>query len=196
MTRPARFLIGGVIIGALVAGWLWSRKSGERVVLDLVEALPKAKERQPNPESQSIVDATISGDTRKAILITSPGRIKYELTVPERAWFKLAIGMLEKGWTVAGDGVTVFLYVTPLGPDGKVMFSPEGKMIADELLSLTVNPYGNPADKLWHDLTLDLGQYAGKRVDLTLVTRPSPTQQTWDVNGDFLVWGQPRVVVN
>ena len=204
MTRPAQFLIGGVIIGALVAGILWSRRGGENVVLDLVEAWPQAKQRLPKPEAQSIVDATISGDTRKAILVEPVGstRVKYELAIPEKAWFKLALGMLEKSWTIPGDGVTAFLYVTPLGADGKVTFTPEGALIADELLSLTVNPYGNPADKLWHDLTLSLEKYAGKRVELSLVTTPSPTarQQVGDrgvdTNGDFFVWGHPRIVVN
>ena len=196
MTRPAQFLIGGVIAGALVAGILWSRSSGERVVLDLVEAWPKAKQRLPRPEYQSVIDATISGDTRKAILINiEPGRIVYELTVPERAWLKLAVGMLEKSWSVPGDGVTLFLYIVPLGPDGNVLFA-EGRMVADELLSLTVNPYGNPADKLWHDLTLDLAQYAGKRVELRLVTVASPSSKALDTNGDLLVWGNPRIVVN
>jgi hypothetical protein len=195
MTRPARFLIGGVILGAVVAAWLWSRSGGERVVLDLVDAWPTAKQRVV-PDNQSVVDATISGDTRKSILVTQPGRIVYEVAIPERAWLKLAVGMLEKSWTIPGDGVTIFLYVVPLGPDGKVMVSAENQMIADELLSLTVNPYGNPADKLWHDLTLDLAKYAGKTVEVRLVTTASPTAKTHDVNGDFLVWGQPRVVVN
>jgi hypothetical protein len=69
-------------------------------------------------------------------------------------------------------------------------------LVSDELLSLTVNPSGNPADKLWHDLTLDLSKYAGKRVELRLVTQASPTNRMADTNGDFLVWGQPRIVVN
>lgn len=195
MTRPARFLIGGVILGALVAAWLWSRTGSERVAVDLVDAWATAKQRLPTPESQSIVDATISGDTRKAILITQPGRIAYDITVPEGGWLKFGVGMLEKGWTIAGDGVTIFVYVVPLGPDGNVTFS-EGRMVADELLSLTVNPYGNPADKLWHDLTFPLDKYAGQRIELRLVTTASPTPKTTDTNGDFLVWGHPRIVVN
>ena len=167
-------------------------------MLDLVEALPQAKQRLPKPDSHKVIDATISGDTRKAILIQdqAAGRIKYDVTIPERAWLKLGIGMLERSWTEPGDGVTVYVYVTPLGPDGQVQFSPEGTMIADELLSLTVNPYGNPADKLWHDLTLSLEKYAGKRVEITLVNRPGPTPAGVNTDGDWLVWGSPRVVVN
>jgi len=196
MTRPARFLIGGVIIGALVAGWLWSRKSGEHVVLDLVDAWATAKQRLPEPGYHSVSDVTISGDTRKSIVINmAPSRIAYELAVPEHASLKLAVGMLEKSWTVPGDGVTLFLYVVPLGPDGKVMFA-DGRMMADELVSLTVNPYGNPSDKLWHDMTLDLSKYAGKRIELRLVTVASPNGQDLDRNGDFLAWGHPRVVAN
>jgi hypothetical protein len=103
--------------------------------------------------------------------------------------------MLEKSWTVAGDGVTVFLYVVPLGPDGNVTFA-DGRMVAHELLSLTVNPSGNPIDKQWHPLALELTKYAGQRIELRFVTQASPTNSTADTNGDFLVWGHPRIVVN
>jgi hypothetical protein len=196
MTRPARFLIGGVILGAVVAGWLWSRTGGERVAIDLIEAWSTAKQRLPAPDQQAIIDAAISGDTRKAISINpGPSRIAYDVTVPNRAWLKFSVAMLEKSWTVAGDGVTIFIYAVPLGPDGNVTMA-DGRMVADELLSLTVNPYGNPADKLWHDLAFPLEKYAGKRIELRFVTVASPTNNTTDLAGDFLVWGQPRIVVN
>ena len=50
----------------------------------------------------------------------------YEFTVPERAFLKLSVGMLEKGWTVAGDGVIIWIYVTPLDQDGKKVYLDEG----------------------------------------------------------------------
>ena len=198
MTGPGRWLVGGLVIGALVVGWLWTRTGRDRVVIDLIEQFPKAKERKPSDASLSVVDATVAGDTRKAILVHEPGRIKYEFTVPDDAWLKIGIGMLEKAQQIEGDGVVVFIYVTPLGPDGNPVVEPSGQMRSDELMSLTVNPFRTQADRAWHDLTLDLSSYAGKKVELVLVTRASPPANPprADTNGDFLLWGHPRIVVN
>ncbi len=170
---------------------------GGRVALDLIELFPKAKERRPSADSQAVVDATIKGDTRKAILFKQEGRVKYEFDVPENAAFETGVGMLEESWTIPGDGVVVYIYVTPLGPDGQPTYGPDNKLVTRELLSLAVNPHGTPADQVWHDLTIDLSEFAGKRVELVLVTRSSPpsTPPRVDVNGDQLVWGNPRVTV-
>ncbi len=182
-----------MIVAAAFAGC----GGGGRVAYDLIELFPKAKERRPTADAQAIVDATIKGDTRKAILFKQEGRVKYEFEVPENAAFEVGVGMLEDAWKIPGDGVVIYIYVTPLGADGQPTYDQEKKLVTRELLSLAVNPYGTPADQVWHDLMLDLSEFAGKRVELVLVTRaspPSPSRQS-DSNGDQLVWGNPRVTV-
>jgi hypothetical protein len=191
-------LLAGVAVGALAVAWVWSRTSEDRVVVDLVEALATAKERRPSAESQAVVDATISGVSRRAILVKEAGRIKYELTLPENAWLKLGVAMAEESWSMPGDGVVIYLYVTPLGDDGQPTFDADGNLRTEELLSLAVNPHANEADRTWHDLTLDLSTYAGRRVELVFVTRASPPANPprHDTTGDLLLWGAPRIVVN
>ena len=68
---------------------------------------------------------------------------------------------------------------------------------SDELLSLVVNPSGNPSDKAWRDMSLDLSEYAGQQVTIYFATNSS-TEQTPRVDnrdGDFPAWGAPRIVV-
>lgn len=45
----------------------------------------------------------------------------------------------------------------------------------------------------WQDVRVDLSQYAGKEVDIELITDPGPDNNT---NWDQGVWGTPRVVSN
>ena len=64
-----------------------------------------------------------------------------------------------------------------------------------DLLSLVVNPFGNPNDRKWQPLKIDLSAYAGKTVDLIFNTRSSPPDPPRDDrNGDLPVWGDPRIV--
>ena len=198
MSRSARLLIGAVILGVIVAAWVWSRSGASRTVMDLVDQFPSSRRGQ-NPDQYEVIDATINGDTRRAIFFKNAGRVGFELTVPEDAWLELSVGMLDKANTIPGDGVGFWIYVVPLGPDGQPAVEPDGRTRSEELLSLAVNPFGNPGDRSWHDLTLDLSSHAGKRVEVRFVTRHSPPGAKAEGEagaGDFFVIGRPRIVVN
>jgi hypothetical protein len=183
MTRRTKLLIGGLGVVALVVAYLALRPAGDRVAMDLVEQLPTAKDRRPSPDVFSVVDATLGGTREKAILSRQPARIKYNLTVPDEAWLKFSLGLLEESWTVPGDGVLFQIGVSS-GPDYV------------ELLSLVVNPFGNPSDRGWQPLVLDLSQFAGENVDLIFNTYASPPPDTEkDRNGDAALWGAPRIVI-
>src|SRR4029453_11146503 len=118
MTRTGRLAAIGLVVAVALGAWWWSRPGREHVTMDFIELFPQAKENKPRAESHEVVDATINGETRRAILAKEPGRVTCEFTVPERAWLKLSVGMLEKGWTMPGDGVIVWIYVLPLDTDG------------------------------------------------------------------------------
>src|SRR4029453_1882274 len=124
-----------------------------RVAIDLIEQLPKAKDRRPTPEGFTIVDAPLPGKREHAILPKQPSRIKYNVTVPDQAWLKISLGLLEEAWKIPGDGV-LFQVGASSGPEYV------------ELLSLVVNPYGNPSDRGWTPMVLDLSQFAGENIDL------------------------------
>jgi hypothetical protein len=168
---------------ALAVAYFALRPSGDRVAIDLIEQLPMAKDRRPSADVFSVVDATLAGKREQAILTKQPSRIKYNVTVPDEAWLKFSLGLLEESWTIPGDGVLFQIGVSS-GPEYV------------ELLSLVVNPYGNPTDRGWQPLVLDLSQFAGENVDLIFNTYASPPPNPdRDHNGDAALWGAPRIVI-
>ena len=176
-------MIGGLGVVALAVAYFALRPAGDRVAMDLIEELPKAKDRRPSPDVFSVVDVTLNGTREQAILTRQPSRIKYNLTVPNEAWLKFSLGLLEESWTVEGDGVLFQIGVSS-GPEYV------------ELLSLVVNPYGNPSDRGWQPLVLDLSQFAGENVDLIFNTYASPPPNTEkNRTGDAALWGAPRIVI-
>lgn len=179
MKRPV-WLIGGAVIAVIVA-WLLLRPSGEgTVVVDLVDQFDMAKSKAPSPETFEVIEATLAGDTRRAIYAKGPSRIVFTVEVPDNGELRVGLGLLEEGWTVAGDGVLFRVLLAAGGPP-------------EEILNLIVNPYGNRNDRAWYDVTLDLSEYAGEVVDIYLNTNASPPGKD-DRSGDMAVWGAPRVI--
>ena len=179
------WLVVGVVAIALVAFFLLRRGSGEAVAVDFLEEFPRAVERRPNPQAFSIGEATLAGVTKRALVVENPGgtRAKYSVTVPDNGALRVSLGIREAGWTVAGDGV---LFRVLLGAGAP----------PEEILNLVINPYGNPADRKWQDIELDLSEYAGETVDILFNTNSSPATRppTDNREGDLAVWGEPRLV--
>jgi hypothetical protein len=182
MTRQTWYLIGGAVV--VIAAWfLFSTGGGERVAADLIDQFPTATEKRPNPEAFSVVDATIGGVTKRAILVKDPSRLVYSVTVPEDGELRMSLGLEEAGWTTEGDGV---LFRVLLGAGAA----------PSEVLNIQLNPFANPGDRQWHDLSVDLSEYSGETVELFFNTNASPPSRPArdDRNGDAALWGDLRVV--
>jgi len=184
MKGSARVALAIAALVAVVALWLIVKPGGDRVAIDLIDEFPTAKSKRPTPETFEIINATINGETHRAVHPKDPSRVVWSVTVPENAWLYVDIGLLEPAWTMQGDGVLFMVGVSDGSPDG-----------FDQLLSLVVNPFGNPGDRKWLPLRIDLSAYVGKTVDLIFNTRSSPPDPPRDDrNGDMPVWGDPRIV--
>ena len=173
-------MLAGVAVVLAIGVWLYVRSGRENIAVDLIQQLPGAK-LQPNADPIAAADVTINGDARRAISIKSVAgtRITWKVTVPDNGTLLTGLGILEQGWTMPGDGVLFSIGVS----DGKNY---------DELLSIMWNPFVNASDRRWNDISLDLSQYAGESVEVIFNTRSGPRD---DRNGDFPVWGAPRIVV-
>jgi hypothetical protein len=160
-------------------GYFVLRPQQENVVVDLIADFPNAFEKRPVPEVFSFVDATIAGETKRAIATKDSSRIAWRVTVPENAWISLSAGLTEDAWTIEGDGVLFRVSVHD-----------------DELLNVVINPYADPSARKWQDFMLDLSEYAGETVGIYLKTNASPPVPPGqnNKNGDFAVWGNPRIV--
>lgn len=177
-TRARWFVLGGVV--GVIGLVMWSRSMGSgTVVADLVAHFPNAAQARPNPEAFVLGDVTIAGRTLKSIAVSQASRIIWKEKVPSNGWLEVSLGLREEAWTKTGDGVLFLVGVTAGGK-------------YDELISLVVNPFANPADRQWYPLMLDLSPYAGQEVEVIFNTRAGAGDATAD--NDLAVWGAPTIV--
>lgn len=157
----------------------WLAAPAPSVAIDLVANLEKATQRRPSPEAFRVVDVALAGDSKKSIYVSEPSRLIWEETVPPNAWFQVSLGVREEAWTREGSGV---LFMVGVSQNGRY----------EELVSLVVNPFANPADRQWLPLLLDLSPWAGQRVELVLNTRVAHPEAS--AANHLAVWGAPAIV--
>jgi hypothetical protein len=166
-----------VILVLAVVGWrMFRRGSAERI--DLLTRFETAQKDGPNP--YTLVDATLAGVTKKAILAPSNGRVHFKIKVPDDGWLFLSLGLQPEAWDKEGDGVYFFAGIS----DGRAY---------EPLFTQTVNPFKNPAERRWIPVTIDLSAYAGEEMELVLNTRSSAPSQPQDPRNDLPLWGAPEV---
>ena len=177
-----RGLLIAVIALAVLGGAWWVFTRGESAPgVDLIAGLPTAT-KAPASGTFEPIDAELGGETRRAIYAPPPTRITWKVRVPEDAWLKVAVGTKPESWTAEGNGVLFLVGVS----DGKRF---------DELFRQHVNPFGNPGDRKWVPVWVDLSAYAGEEVDLIFNTRTSPDDQGDDPRNDHALWGAPEIIV-
>lgn len=178
MLTKGRWFLVGAVVGVIVLVW-WTRSIGTgTVAVNLVDHFAQAR-AQPNPGVFAIGDVTIAGRTLKSIGVNQASRITWKETIPTHAWLDVSLGLREEAWNQTGDGVLFFISITAAGRNS-------------ELVSLIVNPFGNPADRQWYPLMLDLSPYAGQDVEIIFNTRAGAGDATAD--NDLAVWGLPSIV--
>lgn len=170
------WVIGTVVVLVGLVAWLVLRPKSENVAVDLLEQFPSAVEKRPTPDVFSIIDASIAGVSKRAIYTKDTSRVAWNVTIPDNAWLLVSAGLTEQAWTVAGDGVLFRISVND-----------------NELLNVVINPYRDASVRKWQDFQIDLSEFAGQNVNLFLKTNASPPGPT-SADGDFAVWGDPRII--
>ena len=168
------------IVVLVVAGagwWLFRRGGAERV--DLLPLFDQAKK---SGGEFTVIDATLAGETKKAIAAPPNGRITFKVRVPDDGWLRLSLGMKPESWDKEGNGVYFFAGVS----DGRAF---------QELFTQTVNPYANPSERRWIPVTVDLSAYGGEEMEVILNTRSTgPSGGAADDRNDLPLWGAPEIV--
>ena len=165
-----------VVIVAAAGWWLFRRGGSERVdLLSLYDAAQK------DGGAYSVIDATLAGETKKAILAPPNGRIHFHVKVPDDGWLRVSLGMKPEAWDKEGNGVYFFAGVS----DGRAF---------QELFTQTVNPFANPSERRWIPVTVDLSAYGGEDMEIILNTRASGPGGPPDDRNDLPLWGAPEIV--
>jgi len=171
-----------VLAVVLILGWwLFSRGGAERI--DLIEQFETA-EKRPDASSFSIAELDLNGESKRSIAVEpAPGtRLTWRIRVPDNGWFFVSLGMRPEAWEQEGNGVYFMVGIS----DGRTY---------DELLVQHVNPFGDPTNRRWIPVYVDISAYGGEQVDLILNTRPGPPKQDTDMRHDYAIWGAPEIVV-
>ena len=175
-----------VVAGVIVLGWFLFGRGGGAGRVDLIERFGEAQKR-PNPELFAVVDATLAGETKRAIAVQPAAgtRMIHSVRVPDDGWLWVSVGMQPQAWEQEGDGVKFVVGVS----DGRAF---------EELFAQHLHPFANQGDRKWVDVRVDLSTYAGEQVDLvfnTFASLPGQGGATGDTRHDLALWGQPEIVV-
>ena len=166
-----------VVVVVLAGWWLFHRRSAEHV--DLITQFDQAT-KNPSSGAFQVLDATLAGETKKAISTPPNSRITFHVRVPDDGWLRVSLGMKPESWDKEGNGVYFFAGVS----DGKSF---------EQLFTQTVNPFKNAAERRWIPVSVDLAAYAGEEIDVIFNTRSSGPGQPDDTRNDLPLWGAPVI---
>jgi len=177
--KSSRAVLTAIVIVLVAAAgwWLFHRRGAEHV--DLISLFDQAT-MKPNATLFQVVDATLAGETKKAIAAPPNGRIIFHVRVPDDGWLRLSLGMKPESWAKEGNGVYFYAGVS----DGKSF---------ERLFDQTVNPFKNASERRWIPVSVDLSAYAGEDVDVILNTVSSGPGQPPDDRNDLPLWGAPVI---
>ncbi len=180
--KANRAVLTAIVVLVLIgAGWWFFGRGGSSSSVDLLETFPQAK-KQPDPARLQIIDATVNGETKKAIVSDGATRITWSVRVPDDAWLRVDVAMKPETWEQENEGTYFFVIVS----DGR----------NDEMLfSQHVHPFANEADRKWMPAFIDLSAYAGEQVDLIFNVRSGVGGKSTNFTNIVALWGAPAVVV-
>jgi hypothetical protein len=125
-------------------------------------------------------------DTRRVLYEHPPEsgkeEIIYRVQVPEAGALRFSIALSPEVWSPEkGDGTTFQVYVA----------EPDATQGGRFVFGRYINPKHNPSDRRWRNFLVDLSPWAGRTVNLSLVTTGGPAD---DWAFDWGGWGELQVV--
>jgi hypothetical protein len=177
-----RAVITAVVALVLVAAgwWLFGRRGGGQTV-DLIETFAGAR-KQPSESQLQVTDATLNGETKKAIASQAPTRVTWRVKIPDDAWLRVDVGMKPEVWEVESEGAYFYVVVS----DGRN---------SEQLYSQHVHPFANNADRKWMPAFIDLSAYAGEEVDLIFNVLAGAGGKSGNYKNVHALWGAPAIVI-
>lgn len=171
-------LTAAVILVVAAAGW-WMFRGGSAERIDLLAHWDSAQKDGAGP--YSVIDATLAGETKRAILAPPNGRVHFKVRVPDDGWLKVSLGLKPEAWDKEGNGVYFFAGVS----DTRAF---------EKLFEQTLNPFANPSERRWIPVMVDLSAYAGEEMEIIMNTRSSGAGIPADERNDLPLWGAPEIV--
>ena len=125
------------------------------------------------------VDLSVNGIARKSIWIDAPTALTYH---------HLVLGAHPALHVYVAIHPLIYTEATSDGATFQVSVNVDGQ--TRQLADVYINPIAHPELRKWTPLDVDLSQFAGKTVDLTLSNSPGPANNDY---ADWCLWGDPRL---
>jgi hypothetical protein len=124
------------------------------------------------------------GSPRRFLYLHPPSKARFVVDVPPGAVFQAGLALDPRTWDQeTGDGVRFIVEAQ----EERLSSSGAPPRV---LLDRHVNPRARTEEQGWNDVTVDLADFAGRRIELALRTDPAE-----DLTYDWAGWGNPVVVV-
>jgi hypothetical protein len=142
---------------------------------------------QRDSQTWSLLDPITTQEDTRPVLFEHPpetgkSEIIYAVQVPENGALRFGIALSPEVWSPnMGDGVSFQIYaVDPNAPqDGRTAFVRH------------INPKSNISDRRWRNFLVDLSPWAGRTVNLSLITDAGPNG---DWSFDWAGWSELQLV--
>jgi 4-amino-4-deoxy-L-arabinose transferase-like glycosyltransferase len=161
----------------------WSRNNTAELldavtVVDLIERFDRVEVKQQSDPPIGVTTFEVLPEPAYDTLLMQPdASLSYRLDLPPSpVCLRFDTVMFPDSWTWGGDGATFIVEVEAGGQQARLF---------ESYLS------NDASNHHWHAHLVDLSQYGGQSVKLTLRTTPGPGT---DYTGDWAGWGLPRVV--
>lgn len=121
---------------------------------------------------------TIKGDRQRTLDMHPRSQASFDVLVPAGAKLAFSIALAPAVWQIGlGDGVQFSVNVDA------------GSGVRSIFMAY-IDPKNIVEDRDWLDYVIDLSDYVGKKITLTLATAPGPNN---DDQYDWASWGEPRI---
>jgi anaerobic magnesium-protoporphyrin IX monomethyl ester cyclase len=154
--------------------------AGRAPAVDFVDALAGAEIASPEPIFVGEDYFWIGEDARRVLRVHPPSRVRYRVTVPGRSELRASLAMHPQVLDMpGGDGV---IFIIRIGRSPRKM---------TEVLNRVLDPKRNSLHRGWHDITIPLDQWVGKKVIIEFETRTvDPTRPDFNTVG----FGYPLIL--
>lgn len=155
-----------------------------KIFYDFTKMLPHARITQPQEGYVKQAYFSIDDDLRKTLQEHPPSKISYRLHIPPKSMLEFAIGIHPSVWEKAqGEGIifSIELLLTSI-------FGKRKKII---LFSHHLDARRRLRDRVWHEFSIDLNEFADKKVILSFITEMKNNSSS-----DFNTagWAEPLIV--
>lgn len=150
-------------------------------VYDLLAAVPAATPHVHAPSYLQVGDYVVAGETREALFLHPSGNVEFPLVhLSSKAVLGFWIGIDQKAWDKAGDGVDFTVFVS------------RANQARTKVYSRYLDPKHNPDDRRWVEGRVSLKMFRNEDVRIILTTGAGPSN---DFEFDWALWAEPLILL-